>query len=100
MQIPSSARTDPRIFPSTPTGQKNIDVTLAADLPEEIFAELRRPSPQSEPTPPSKSDFAATLSSSVAAVKDEDLPTPTRYATSRQKPASRGGLGTQIDVIA
>ncbi|MBI4531855.1 MAG: hypothetical protein HY709_10095 [Candidatus Latescibacteria bacterium] len=100
MQIPSSARTDPRIFPSASTGHRKLDVTLAADLPEEVFAELRRHSQPTESAPPSKGDFAETLSSSVAAVKDEDLPIPTGYGASRQKPVSRDGLGTQIDVIA
>lgn len=100
MQIPSSTLQAHHTPSSTLTGKRKFDVTVSTDLPEEIFAELRRPLQSIDTASPSKSSFDKTLSTSAADVNERDTPTLSTYGTLRQKPAPSNGLGTLIDVIA
>ena len=115
MQIPSSTTAGHHIPAPGPAGRRKFDAIVATDLPEEIFAELRRPS-QPTKVQPTKGASPSEQRGKVI-IPQQNIPTPVKandgntpiaptYRAHGPKAVSVRGavtppqLGTMIDVVA
>lgn len=85
---------------SRSTVTRRVDLSASSDLPEAVFAELRRPSVGKGAEPVGQARFELSLSQASSDAVRENSGAPKTYVSTRQQTVSPGRLGALIDVVA